>query len=199
MLIKNILLPLAVFVVFSNCYAENINPYDDDSQYAYGENIGWLNADPNTADGVQVASDKLTGYIWAENIGWINLSPTSYGGILNDVAGVLSGFAWGENVGWINFNPVNGGVTIDSDGNFDGWAYGENIGWIHFSSTSPIAYGVDVCVVKLDDLQNFAYHWLDSGVNPADLDGELDDVDLEDFGIFSGYWLDFCPDGWQLK
>jgi hypothetical protein len=33
----------------------------------------------------------------------------------------------------------------------------------------------------------------------ADLDGEADDVDFEDYGIFSGYWQDFCPDGWQLK
>ena len=26
--------------------AENIDPYDEGSQYAYGENIGWINFDP---------------------------------------------------------------------------------------------------------------------------------------------------------
>ena len=89
--------------------------------------------------------------------------------------------------------------VYDSDGNFDGYAWCENIGWIHLSSTSPIAYKVQACVVTMDDLQNFAGYWLDSGANPADLDGEADDVDLEDYAVFSGYWQDFCPDGWQLK
>ena len=28
-------------------FAENIDPYEDDSQYAYGENVGWLNFEPN--------------------------------------------------------------------------------------------------------------------------------------------------------
>ena len=27
----------------------------------------------------------------------------------------------------------------------------------------------------------------------------FDNVDFEDYAIFSGYWQDFCPDGWQLK
>lgn len=54
--------------------AENIDPYDDGSQYAYGENVGWLNFEPNTGDGVQVAGYKLTGYVWAENVGWISMS-----------------------------------------------------------------------------------------------------------------------------
>ena len=100
-------------------FAENIDPYDDDSQYAYGENVGWLNFEPSQGPGVHVYSDRVEGYVWAENIGWINLSPSSYGGIINDGIGNLSGYAWGENVGWINFNPTNGGVTIDSEGNFD--------------------------------------------------------------------------------
>jgi len=28
-------------------FAENINPNEDGSQYAYGENIGWLNIEQN--------------------------------------------------------------------------------------------------------------------------------------------------------
>jgi hypothetical protein len=182
-----------------NLCAENIDPYDDDSQYAYAENVGWLNFEPNAGDGVQVESDVLTGFVWAENIGWVNLSPSTYGGVFNDGNGNLTGFAWGENIGWINFDPTNGGVSIDAEGHFDGWAWGENIGWIHLQSTSPVAYGVQVCVVTLDDLQNFASYWLSSGSGPADLDGEEDTVDFEDYAIFSGYWQDFCPDGWQLK
>ncbi len=195
-----------VFCLVLSCgdlCAENIDPYEDGSQYAYGENVGWLNFEPNAGDGVQVESDVLTGFVWAENIGWINLSPSTYGGIANDGTGNLSGYAWGENVGWINVNPVvsgdptDYGVKIDSDGNFSGWAWGENIGWIHLQSTSPVAYGVQACVVTLDDLQNFASYWLGTN-SAADLD-PTGSVDMADYSIFASYWQDFCPDGWQLK
>ena len=114
--------------------AENIDPDNDNSQYAYGENVGFLNFEPggNGGDGAEVTNTQVTGYVWGENIGWVNLSPTSYGGVANDGNGNLSGYAWSENVGWINFEPTYGGVTIDTNGDFDGWAWGENIGWIHF-------------------------------------------------------------------
>ena len=126
----------------------NIDPCDDGSQYAYGENVGWLNFEPGKGPGVTVSDSNLTGYIWAENIGWINLSPASYGGVLNDGTGQLSGYAWGQNVGWINFDPTvpgdptDYGVSIDDDGIFNGWAWGGNIGWIHLRSETPIVYKV---------------------------------------------------------
>ena len=125
-------------IFFAHCAigAENIDPSDNGYQYAYGENAGWLNFEPNQGGGVTVSDTKLTGYVWAENVGWINLSPASFGGVINDGDGNLSGYAWGENVGWINFNPTGSRVTIDSNGNFKGYAWGENIGWIHFSGTA---------------------------------------------------------------
>ena len=188
----------------SVAFAENIDPYEDGSQYAYGENVGWVNFEPNLPDpnvGATVTSEKLTGFIWAENIGWINLDPNDSDpntGIANDGAGNLSGYAWGENVGWINFDPNYGGVTIDADGDFDGWAWGENIGWIHFQSNSPVAYKVQVCVVKFEDLANFVDDWLESGAGlPGDLSGN-DEVDFVDYGILADYWLDYCPDDWLL-
>ena len=118
--------------------AENIDPNNNDSQYAYGENVGWLKFEPggNGGSGAEVTDTKVTGYAWAENIGWLNLSPTYFGGVVNDGTGILSDHAWGENVGWINFKPTGGGVTIDASGNFDGWAWGENIGWIHFKNNA---------------------------------------------------------------
>ena len=190
---------MAILTLASVASAENIDPYEDSSQYAYGENVGWLNFEPSQGSGVQVSSSHVTGYVWAENIGWINLSPTSYGGVVNDGVGNLSGYAWAENVGWINFNPTHGGVTIDTDGNFDGWAWGENIGWIHLASTSPVSYGVQACVVTLDDLQNFAQDWLLSGDVPGNLNSNIDAVDMADYSIFASWWQDFCPSGWQLK
>ncbi len=209
----NKILLFMLLTVSTCCYAENIDPYNDGSQYAYGENVGWLNFEPGIGDGVQVASDKLTGYVWAENIGWISLScentascgTVSYG-VTNDGSGNLSGHAWAENVGWISFSCANTsscgtvdyGVTIDANGTFAGWAYGENIGWIHLASTSPVPYKVQACVVTLDDLQNFATDWIDTGNIPGNLDG-TDYVNMADFTIFASYWQDFCPDDWQLK
>lgn len=177
---------LALSLVFTCALtqAENIDPYNDGSKYAYGENVGWLNFEPEQGPGVQVSAAKLEGFVWAENIGWINLAPSTYGGVVKDVSGSLSGYAWGENVGWINFGPTHGGVGIDPLGNLEGWAWGENIGWIRFDSTR--AYNVQACVVILEDLANFASKWLTG-------------VDTRDFAEFAQYWLDFCPDGWQPK
>lgn len=190
--------------------AENIDPYEDGSQYAYGENVGWLNFEPNTGGGVQVASDRLTGWVWAENIGWVSLScenTSSCGtvnyGVTNDGGGNLAGYAWGENVGWISFScentascgTVDYGVTIDTDGAFDGHAWAANVGWISFDSTKT--YNVRVCMVSFEDLANFTTYWLDETDPPANLDGQ-GDVDLADLSIFASYWLSYCPDAWQL-
>jgi hypothetical protein len=183
-------------------FAENIDPCDANDQYAYGENIGWLNFEPNVAGpnvGATISDSNLTGFIWAENIGWINLDPNDADpntGITNDGTGNLSGYAWGENVGWLNFDPnVPGdsndyGVTIDSEGNFDGWAWGENIGWIHFQDST---FKVD-----WDDLANFVAQWLQEGIGlEADL-YEDEKVDFLDYSILASYWLDYCPPDWQL-
>lgn len=196
------LVSAAILVLsFVSAYAENIDPYEDDSQYGYSENAGWINFEPNLAGpstGAMVSSSKLTGFIWAENIGWINLSPASYGGVFNDGTGNLSGYAWGENVGWINFSPSYGGVTIDTDGNFSGWAWGENIGWLNFNSADLYGYNVRACKVSFEELANFADDWLENGMGlPADLDGS-NNVDFADYAIFADYWLGYCPDDWLL-
>jgi hypothetical protein len=184
------------------CFAENIDPDNTGRQYAYGENIGWVNFEASYA-GAAVSREKLTGYIWSENIGWINLSPASYGGVLNDGHGNLSGYAWAENVGWINFDPqfsgTHYGVKIDADGSFSGYAWGENIGWINFNNADLFSNGVKVCVVDYLDLKNFAEQWLMDGRGlAADLNYSTH-VDFVDYSIFASYWFDFCPDNWPLK
>jgi len=191
--------------------AENIDPFEISSQYAYCENAGWVNFEPNVAEpnvGATVTGEGLRGLIWAENIGWINLAPC-FGGVVNDGTGQLEGFAWGENVGWINFGPsVPGdpnryGVTIDDEGDLDGWAWGENIGWIHFQSLSPVSYKVQTswvtsCVVDIEDLAEIASMWM---LNEEDLATDLDGsgaVDFVDYGSLAGVWLNRCPAGWPL-
>ena len=155
-----------IFIFYSVGNAENIDPLDDDSQYAYGENVGWLNFEPSPEDGACVTASYLRGYVWAENIGWINLSCLNTGycdtvnfGVVNDGSGTLSGYAWGENVGWISFScenidycsTVDYGVRIYTNGEFGGWAWGENIGWIHFQEISPVEYKVQTCWVYGED------------------------------------------------
>jgi len=195
---------ILLLLIVSPLSAENIDPYDTDSQYAWGENISWINFEPNLADpnvGAQISNEKLTGFIWTENIGWINLSPQNHGGVLNDGYGNLSGYAWAENVGWISFDPNvpndsnDYGVSIDSEGNFSGQAWGENIGWINFGLADYYVVG---CKVRFEDLANFVDDWLDSGSTPGNLDLE-GDVDFEDYSIFASYWLSYCPDQWPLK
>jgi len=191
------------------CFAENVDPYDTNAQYGYSENTGWLNAEPNTGDGMQITSDKVTGWIWGENIGWINLSCENNStcgsvdfSVVNDGVGNLSGYAWAENVGWINFDPDVPGdttnqykVSIDENGYMSGWAWGENIGWINFDEIKT--WSVQVCIVTLEDLQNFASYWLTT--NPAANLDATGVVNMPDFSIFASYWADYCPDGSMLK
>ncbi len=142
-----LLLPLAGEAAF----AENIDPDNDGSKFAWSENLGWINAQPGGAGGpgVQVSDSGLTGWAWSENAGWISLSCTnrscaraSYG-VMNDGCGALTGYAWSENVGWINFAPTGASVAIDpTTGIFSGRAWSENAGWITFSSAGPNPYRV---------------------------------------------------------
>lgn len=143
---------LTVSVGCAVSLAENIDPQNDSSQYAYGENVGWLNAEPlgDGGYGVHVDDFELSGWMWGENIGWISLScanrascSTVEYGVQNNGGGALSGVAWGENIGWVNFAPATAGVSIDpTTGDFSGRAWAENIGWITFASTNPIPYHV---------------------------------------------------------
>ena len=131
--------------------ADNIDPAADGHQFAWGENVGWINAQPDGGDGLQVNDFALRGWMWGENIGWINMSCDNTGvcgitpfGVANDGSGHLSGYAWSENSGWINFAPntclqdPTCGVKIDpATGYFSGRAWGENIGWITLSPGAP--------------------------------------------------------------
>jgi len=140
---------------------DNIDPSDTGAQYAWGENTGWLNAEPGLdgGPGVFVEDDGLSGYLWSENTGWVSLScmnTASCGdsdyGVTNTVAGILAGYAWSEHAGWISFSCTNEGicatrnygVTINpANGEFSGRAWSENTGWISFRNESgSVSYGV---------------------------------------------------------
>ena len=201
---------LMIFLGGKDVFAENIDPDDDGSQYAYGENVGWLNAEPSGdgGPGVEVKDSKLTGYIWAENIGWVSLScentsscGTANYGVTNDGNGNLKGYAWGENVGWISFScentgscgTVGYGVTIDpATGEFSGKAWGENIGWTTFRSTGSVTFGVttswpeDLCEGDFEP---------DGDVDGSDLSVFAADFGRTDCGVPTTCPGDFDNDG----
>lgn len=145
--------------------AETIDPNNDDSQYAWAENAGWLNAEPggDGGPGMAIFEDRVDGWMWSENLGWISLSCINTDScqrvdykVDHDGAGSLSGYAWSENAGWISFScentvscaTVNYSVTLDTrTGELAGWAWSENVGWISFScvntaSCATVDYGV---------------------------------------------------------
>ncbi len=158
-------LVLCMLILCSVGYAGNIDPGDDGSQYAWGENVGWINFEPSQGEGVTVTDSSVTGKAWGENIGWINLSHAS-GGVVNDGDGNLSGYAWGENVGWINFGPTNAGVRIDpATGVFSGKAWGENIGWINFA---PAGKGIKTSWRKCTDSDGDGYAVEGGDCGPVD-------------------------------
>lgn len=147
--------------------AEDVDPNNDGSQYAWAANLGWLNAEPlgDGGPGVALGEDAASGWIWSANSGWISLScenTASCGtvdyGVAYDGAGKLSGYAWSPNIGWISFSctdsgtcgNVDYGVFVDTgSGEMSGYAWAANAGWISFAcentaSCGNVDYGVEL-------------------------------------------------------
>src|SRR2546426_6788682 len=75
----SVLLTIIILLAGGVAVAENIDPANDGSKYAWAESLGWLNARPGGpgGPGVQVSDSDLTGWAWSENTGWISLSCTN--------------------------------------------------------------------------------------------------------------------------
>ncbi len=102
------------------------------SNYAWGENIGWINFGAVNGN-IHITDTALSGFAWSQNYGWINLSPTN-GGVTNTSGGILGGNAWSSTLGWIPFS----GVTIDTSGKLTGRAgtAGSTAGRINFDCSN---------------------------------------------------------------
>ena len=141
---------LLVLPTVSGVLAENTDPASDGSQWAWAENVGWINGEPDGdgGPGLKVEDFRVSGWLWGENIGWISLTCENLGtcdvteyGVRNDGTGALTGWAWAENAGWVRFDPVLGGVYVNvTTGELSGHAWGENIGWISFQSSGMHPY-----------------------------------------------------------
>jgi hypothetical protein len=125
---------------------------DTINRYAYGANLGWLDAVADTNHGVIIGEYVCSGDIYSANVGWINLgsgspanqiqyqnnSATDFG-VNMDGLGNLSGYAYGANIGWINFEQTYGRPKVDLfTGKLSGSVWSANCGWISLSNA--VAY-----------------------------------------------------------
>jgi hypothetical protein len=121
---------------------------DAGNKYAYGANLGWINAYADGANGAVIGNYYCTGYLYAANVGWIalgsgnpangiqyqNNSATDFG-VNQDGLGNLSGYAYGANIGWINFEQTYGKPKVDlRTGILSGFVWSANCGWISLSN-----------------------------------------------------------------
>lgn len=123
---------------------------DSTNRYAYGANVGWLDAVANTNNGAVIGQFYCSGDIYSANVGWINLgsgSPangiqynntTGDCGVNQDGVGNLRGYAYGANIGWINFENIGAPKANLLTGRLSGSVWSANCGWISLSNA--VAY-----------------------------------------------------------
>jgi hypothetical protein len=166
------------------------------NKYAYGANLGWLNAYADGANGAVIGDYYCMGYLYAANVGWINLgsgnpangiqyqnnSGTDFG-VNQDGLGNLRGYAWGANIGWLNFENTGAPKVDLYTGKFSGYVWSANCGWISLSNTvayvqtDTIAPGADTDGDGIPDaweLQQFGNLTTANGTSDHDGDGVSD-------------------------
>src|SRR5882672_5229350 len=161
------------------------------NKFAFGANVGWIDARGDTNHGAVIGEFVCSGYLYSANVGWIHLgsdapangihyqnnSSIDYG-VNNDGLGNIRGFAYGANIGWINFES-SGAPKVDlKTGKLSGSIYSANCGWISLSNafavvqTDTIPGGTDANANGLPDAWERTYFGT-LGVNPdADPDGD---------------------------
>ena len=117
------------------------------NKYAYGANIGWINASADGANGAVIGDYYCLGYLYAANVGWINLGSGSPAngiqyqnnaandfGVNQDGLGNLRGYAYGANIGWVNFENTGAPKVDLHTGILSGYVWSANCGWISLSN-----------------------------------------------------------------
>lgn len=138
---------LAMAVQLAAAGASAASTIDATNHYAWGANVGWVDAFADGTNGAVVGQFVCAGYLYAPSIGWINLgngSPTNgycyanagradFGVNLLE-GGNLRGYAWSDSVGWVAFEDVGAPAVDLLAGTLSGSAWGANVGWISFSN-----------------------------------------------------------------
>jgi hypothetical protein len=145
---------LSSFILIGSLASVAATTIDTNNAYAYGANIGWVNAFADGTNGAVMGQFYCTGYIYSANVGWICLGASngpvngySYSNIasndwgVNNVggSGQLAGMAYGANIGWITFEQTFGTPTVNlRNGQMTGYAYSANVGWISLSNSFAV-------------------------------------------------------------
>ena len=182
LLLSSLILPASSLVLASSTI-------DTNNAYAYGANIGWINAHADGTNGAAVGEFYCSGYIYSGNVGWIslgtsngpvngysysNLSSTDWG-VNNAGGGQLYGMAYGANIGWITFEQTYGQPRVDlATGNLTGYAYSANCGWISLSNSVAVLQTDSVSPGPVDgnglpvawELENFGGTNVDPNADP---------------------------------
>lgn len=142
------------------------------NHYAYGANIGWINARGDVANGAVIGEYVCSGYLWAANVGWISLgsgtpangmryqnnSATDWG-VNHDGLGNLRGYAYGANIGWIAFEST-GAPSVDlRTGKLSGYVWSANCGWISLSNAHAVVQTAYIAPGADTDLDGMADGW----------------------------------------
>jgi hypothetical protein len=136
------------FILQPSSFVQAATTIDAVNRYAYGANLGWMDAYADGANGAVIGDYVCMGYIYAANVGWINLgsgSPTNgiqYQnlsandfGVNQDGLGNLRGYAWGANIGWLIFSSTGAPKVDLFTGKLGGYVWSANCGWISLSNT----------------------------------------------------------------
>lgn len=187
----NKLLP-ALLLLVSVVVAPADSAINSTHRFAYGANLGWLDARADGTNGAVIGDYVCSGYIYSANVGWIHLgsglpangiryennSADDYG-VNHDGFGHLRGFAYGANIGWIQFESEGApGVDLKT-GRLGGSIYSANCGWISLSNAvafvqTDVLFPGPLSATGLPlawELENFQNKNIDPNADP-DLDGQ---------------------------
>src|SRR5271155_601741 len=144
---------LSILILHPSSFVVAATTIDTNNAYAYGANIGWVNAFADGTNGAVMGQFYCSGYIYSANVGWICLGASngpvngySYSniasndwGVNNVGGGQLAGMAYGANIGWITFEQTYGLPTVNLlNGQLTGYAYSANVGWISLSNSFAV-------------------------------------------------------------
>ena len=171
---------------------------DPASPYAYAANIGWINAEADTANGAVIGQAFCSGTMYSANCGWIalgdgtpvngiayqNSSAIDFG-VNHDGLGNLTGYAYGANIGWITFEQTYGQPQVDLvTGDLSGYAYGANVGWIRLDGLKTLSLAApDSDADGMADAWELGHTNLLAGLTDGGADADGDGVsDLDEYG-----------------
>jgi len=189
---------IIVAMVTGSFACEAATTIDPASRFAYGANVGWMNAEADTTNGVVIGQAFCSGYLYGANVGWIHLGDGSpdnglaYGngasddyGVNHDGSGQLTGYAYGANIGWLTFEQNYGKPRVNLlTGALSGYVWGANVGWISLSNyytyvrTETIDAGPDTDMDTIPDAWEYGHTNILGALGAGDADDDgISDVD----------------------